>query len=157
AYQLGHLRLTTRSQESYIATISSRVAGIMRVGLGDHVHCNVFRKFPKTPPSFEEMAQKLGPSYESLLPLVKERAPGDLKIVMAHQCSYHGRKFVHLALRNESKLLSLVISRKQDGETFTKESLAPVLSDSGIPIYQSGVQRFELAAFESRDYLVYVI
>ena len=61
AYQLGHLRLTTKSQESYIATISSRVAGVMRVGLGDHVHCAVFRKFPKNPPTLEKMAQDLGP------------------------------------------------------------------------------------------------
>ena len=157
AYQLGHLRLTTKSQESYIATISARVAGVMRVGLGDHVHCSVFRKFPKNPPTLESMAQKLGPEYEGLLPLVKEQAPGDLRIVMAHQCTYHGRKFVHLALKSDSKLLSVVISRKRDGETFTKESLGPMLSESGIPIYRSEVQRFEIAGFESRNHLVYVI
>src|SRR5205823_12945526 len=83
AYQLGHLRLTTKSQESYIASVSARVAGVMRVGLGDHVHCSVFRKFPKNPPSFEEMTEKLGPDYQELLPIVKDRAPEDLRIVMA--------------------------------------------------------------------------
>src|SRR5438105_8849461 len=157
AYQLGHLRLTTKSQESYIATISSRVAGVMRVGLGDHVHCAVFRKFPKNPPTLEKMAQDLGPDYQELLPIVKAAAPGDLRIVMAHQCSYHGRKFVHLALQSDSKLLSIVISKKRDGETFTKENLGPVLSESGIPIYRSGVQRFEIVGFESRDHLVYIV
>jgi len=54
----------------------------MKVGLGDHVHCAVFRKFPKNPPTFEEMAAKLGPEYEGLLPLVKA---GDMQIVMAHR------------------------------------------------------------------------
>src|SRR6185295_2066276 len=39
AYQLGHLRLTAASQASYIASVSNRVASIMRVGLGDHIHC----------------------------------------------------------------------------------------------------------------------
>jgi len=157
AYQLGHLRIGVQSQESYIASISGRVADVMKVGLGDHVHCTVFRKFPKHSPTLEEMTEKLGPDYAGLLPLVKDRVPTDLQIVMAHQCSYHGRKFVHLALRNDSKLLSLVISLKRDGESFTKENLLPVLSDSGIPMYRSGVQRFEIAGFESRNHLVYVV
>ncbi len=157
SYQLGHLRITASSQESYIAAISSRVAGVMTVGLGDHVHCTVFRKFPKNPPTLEEMTAKLGPEYAGLLPLVKDRLAGDMQIVMAHRCSYHGRKFVHLAMRGDSKLLSMVISLKRDGESFTKENLLPVLSDSGIPMYRSGVQRFEIAGVESRSHLVYVV
>ena len=51
----------------------------------------------------------------------------------------------------------MVISLKRDGESFRKENLAPVLADSGIPVYRTGVQRFEIAGFESRDHLVYVI
>ena len=103
------------------------------------------------------MTQKLGPEYAGLLPLVKSQVPGDLQIVMAHRCSYHGRKFVHLALRNDSKLLSMVISLKREGESFTKENLPPVLSESGIPMYQTGVQRFEIAGFESRNHLVFIV
>src|SRR5262249_21366706 len=133
------------------------IPGLLRVGLRDHVHCTVFRKFPKNPPSFAEMAQKLGPEYEGLLPLVQGKLPGDFRIIMAHQCAYKGRKFVHMALRNDSKLLSLVIAFKQDGETFTKESLAPVLSDAGIPMFTAGAQRFEIAGFESDKHLVYVV
>ena len=157
SYQLGHLRITASSQESYIASISSRVAGVMTVGLGDHVHCTVFRKFPKNPPTLEEMTERLGPEYAGLLPLVKNRLSGDMRIVMAHRCSYHGRKFVHLAMRGDSKLLSMLISLKRDGESFTKENLLPVLSDSGISMYRSGVQRFEIAGFESRNHVVYVV
>jgi hypothetical protein len=157
SYELGHLRLTAKSQESYIGLVSSRVPGLMKVGLGDHVHCTVFRKFPKNPPALDEMTQKLGPEYEGLLPLVRDKVPADFKIVLAHRCGYHGRKFVHLALRNDSKLLSLVISLKSDGEAFPKENLLPALSESGIPMYESSVQRFEIAAFESRKHLVFVV
>jgi hypothetical protein len=32
-----------------------------------------------------------------------------------------------------------------------------VLSDAGISIYSSSTQRFQAAAFETRDHLVYVI
>jgi len=157
AYQLGHLRVTAKSQEAYIGSISTRVSNIMKVGLGDHVHCAYFRKFPKTPPTLAEMSAKLGPEYEGLLSLVKDRVPADLPIVMAHRCKFHGREFIHLAFRNDSRLLSMVISLKRDGESFTKETLAPVLADSGIPVYRAGVQRFEIAGFESRDHLVYLV
>ncbi|MEP6963500.1 MAG: hypothetical protein ABI995_15575, partial [Acidobacteriota bacterium] len=49
-YQLGHLRSTVRSQESYIGSVSTHIATLMRVGLGDFIHCSVFRKYPKNPP-----------------------------------------------------------------------------------------------------------
>jgi len=88
---------------------------------------------------------------------VKDRVPADLQIALAHRCKYHGREFIHLAFRNDSKLVSMVISLKRDGETFTKDNLGPVLAESGIPVYRAGVQRFELAGFESRDHLVYLI
>jgi hypothetical protein len=157
AYQLGHLRLTTASQEKYIASVSYKVATLMRVGLGDHVHCSVFRKFPKNPPKIEDLEQNLGPQYQGLIPIVRKRLPDDYRLMIAHQCSYHGRKFVHLSLQSDSQMVSLVIARKSEGESFETEGLLPELVASGIPIYRSGVQRFQMSAFESRDFLVYFI
>ena len=157
AYQLGHLRITAASQEAYLRTISERVSGILRVGLGDHVHCTVFRKFPKEPPSAPEMLAQLGPEYSGLLELVKARVPAQYRIVMAHRCSYHGRKFVHLALRGDSNLISLVITRKGEGESFAKDGLRPLLSEPGLSVYEGSVQRFAIAGFESRDHLAYLV
>lgn len=157
AYQLGHLRLTAGSQESYISSVSTRVVTLMRVGLGDHIHCSVFRKFPKDPPKVEDLAAKLGPQYRGLIPIVRSKIPGDYRLMLAHQCSYHRRKFVHLSLKNGSQLISLVITRKGEGETFEAGDLLPALAQSGISFYNSGVQRFQIAAFESRDYVVYFI
>jgi len=156
-YQRGHLRWTAGSKESYIASVSGRVATLMRVGLGDHVHCAVFRKYPKNPPTMAEFAAKLGPSYSGLLPIVRERVPADFRLLLAHQCSYHNRHFVHMVLHSDSALLSVVITRKAEGEAFRSEDLVPALSDAGIAIYRSDVQRFQIAAFESRDHMVYVI
>jgi hypothetical protein len=157
AYQLGHLRITTRSQESYIASVSYRVATLMRVGLGDHIHCSVFRKFPKNPPKIEELTENIGPQYSGLIPIIRSHVPDDYRLMLAHQCRYHGRKFVHLSLMNDSHLLSMVIARKSEGESFDTEGLLPALTQSGIPFYQTGVQRFQITAFESRDFLVYFI
>jgi hypothetical protein len=78
-------------------------------------------------------------------------------MVIAHECRYHGRKFVHLSLKRNSQLLSLIIARKGDGESFKTEKLVPALVQSGIPLYRDSVQRFKIASFESRDHLAYFI
>jgi hypothetical protein len=156
-YQLGHLRLTATSQESYIATVSTKVTTLMRVGLGDHVHCSVFRKFPKNPPPVEKFEEDLGPEYRGLLPIVQRNVPPGYRLMQGHQCRYHGRRFVHFSFMNDSHLVSLVIARKSEGESFEAQGLLPALVQSGIPIYQAGVQRFAMNAFESPKFLVYVI
>ena len=163
AYQLGHLRLTVNSQESYIGTVSTHIATLMRVGLGDHIHCSIFRKYPKNPPTTGQFIEKMNPQYAGLIPIVRSQVPDSYRLMLAHECSYHRRKFVHLSLMsksnvmNDSNMLSLVITRKGDGESFSKEDMLPELVHSGIPMYQSSVQRFQMTAFETRDYLVYFI
>jgi len=156
-YQLGHLRLTATSQESYIATVSAKISPMMQVGLGDHIHCSVFRKFPKTAPSIEKLEQNLGPQYRGLLPIVQHNVPADYRLMLGHQCRYHGRRFVHLSFMNDSHLLSLVIAKKGEGESFEASGLLPALAQSGIPMYQSSIQRFEMSAFESRGFMVYFV
>ena len=157
AYQLGHLRLTVKSQESYIATVSTHIATLMRVGLGDHIHCSVFRKYPKNPPTTEQFIEKMNPQYAGLIPIVRSQVPDTYRMTLAHQCSYHRRKFVHLSLMSDSNMLSLVMTKKAEGESFSTEDMLPELVHSGIPMYQSNVQRFQITAFETRDYLVYFI
>jgi len=156
-YQLGHLRLTAGSQESYIASVSTQIGSLMRVGLGDHIHCSVFRKYPKNAPTAEEFVKKMNADYAGLVPIVRRYVPDTYQMRLAHECRYHGRRFVHLSLMNESNLLSLVITKKKDGESFSAANMLPGLVQSGIPMYQSGVQRFQITAFETRDYLVYFI
>lgn len=156
-YQAGHFRLTPASRESYIQTVSYRVGSIMRSALGDHINCAVFRKYPDHTPSPAELEHDLGPEYEGLLPIVQERVPTGYTLMMAHKCAYHSRKFVHLTWKDDSHLLSLMITRKEPGEQFHPAPGMPPLEDSGIPIYRSGIQRFQIAAFDSGDFLVYFI
>lgn len=157
AYQLGHLRLTVRSQESYIASVSTQVATLMRVGLGDHIHCSVFRKYPANPPKPEEFLAKMNARYAGLIPIVRSQVPETYRMMMAHECGYQRRKFVHLSLKNDSNTLSVVIARKSEGESFQTENMLPALVQSGIPMYQAGVQRFQMTAFETGGHLVYFI
>jgi hypothetical protein len=157
AYEHGHLRMTGASQDSYISSVGQTIAPVMRVGLGDHIHCSVFRKYPNAPKSLKEMAADLGPSFSPLLPIVREHVPERYQLVMAHRCGYKQRRFVHFTFKNSDALLSIVIARKRDGETLSTADLGSALNESGVPIYTSHVQRFEIASFDAGDYLAYVI
>jgi hypothetical protein len=144
------------AQDSYILKISQTIVNVMSVGLKDHVHCSVFRKYPANPPTFDEMAKSMGPNYAGLVQVVKSNLPNDYRVIMAHQCGYKGRRYVHLTLRDPGgHLVSLVIAKKEDRETL--EGMAPALRPSGIPVYQSAARQFEVAAFETDRYLAYVI
>jgi anti-sigma factor (TIGR02949 family) len=145
------------AQEQYIESLSARVVAIMRVGLGDHLHCAHFRKFPQDAPSSEEMAAKMGPEYAALIPAVREAVPSGHRMVMAHQCKYRGRQFVHMVVRGDNRLLSLVVARKQPGESLASPELAAIRNAAGIPIYGATADRFEVAAFEAGDHLAFVV
>lgn len=142
------------AQNAYIQKVSSRIAAVLRVGLGDHIHCAVFRKYPKNPPTVEHMEADLGPAFQGLLPVVRAAVPDGYRIVMGHQCSYLGRKYVHFTLENHGELLSLVIARKNQGESL--EGLPPS-SDAGVPIYQSAAGRYHVAGFDAGEFLAYVV
>lgn len=151
------LRFFTSPQESYITAVSNQVATIMRVGLGDHIHCSVYRKYPKDAPAVETLTASMTPEFRGLIEMVKEHVPGDFQIIMAHKCRYRLRPFVHISLRNGTSLMSLIIAEKKDGESFRIEGLLPSLQPGGVPVYRSGVQQFQIAAFETDKRLVYVI
>ena len=150
AYKRGYFRTSPQAQESYIASISGSVGTFMQVGLGDHVHCAVYRKYPKNPPTLEQMAASVGPQYASIIPIVRENVPADYRIILAHRCTYHGRQFVHVVLRGHDRLLSVILTRKSLTDGFSDQELGPVIREVGI-------QLFHIAAFDTRDHMVYVI
>ncbi len=156
-YQLGHFRITAASQESFVQQLSARVPNLMRVGLGDHVHCAVFRKLPKDSPTLDELTRTIGAKFAGLVPSVQSKVSGKYRIMMAHHCRYNGRSFVHMTLQGQSKLISLIISRKVGSETFGREHLTAAISNSEMPVYRAGVQAFEIAGFETQDYLAFVV
>ena len=155
-YQVGHLRNSVSAQDEYIGKISGETAPIIRVGLKDHVHCAVFRKFPLNPPTVDEMAAKLGPEYADLIPAVQAQVPPEMKVVLSHKCRYNGRQYVHLVARGGDHLISLVIAKRGEGEAFEGDLKAVVNGAEGA-LYSAGEREYAIAGFETRQHLVYLI
>lgn len=136
--------------------LSEHNTEILKIGLGDHVHCALHRDYSAGPRSFEQMSNEMGPNFINLVPAIKERVPQGYTMMVAHQCKFQGRSFVHLILTNQTNILSVIITKK-NAESFDQANLNPVLKASGVPLYQTRLQDLEVAGFESKDYLAYVV
>jgi hypothetical protein len=143
------------AQRAYIERVSLRLAAVLKVGLADHIHCAIFRKYPKEPPAEAQMVSDLGPSYRGLLPVVRAAVPEGYRIVMGHQCGYAGRQYIHFTLEKDGELLSLVIAKKHDGETL--EALPVSGETSLIPIHQAAAGRYQVAGFDAGNYFAYIV
>ena len=104
-------------------------------------------------PTDDELVRKIGPEYAALVPIVRKQVPEEYRMVIAHKCSYGGRKFVHLSLRNDENLLSVVITQKQNGESFPQDGALPE-SVRGVALHAARVDRFQISGFESAGQLV---
>jgi anti-sigma factor (TIGR02949 family) len=131
-------------------------AQILKVGLDDHVHCAVERQFAERRFSTEEMSYRLGAEYFGLVPLVEQEVPGEYDVVVGHRCRTNKREYVHLILKSSQTAVSLVITRKE-GESFERSDLPAVLGASGVPVYRSPLEGYEVTGFETRDYLAFVV
>jgi len=155
SYQNGYFRFNRRMQDAYVVSIGKQISPIMRVGLNDHVHCAYYKKYADRAPTVETLAQELGPKYADLIPILRKHLPSGYAIHLAHICTYHGRPYVHLAAHNGRQTISLLVAVRGGGEAFEND-LHAVASEAGVSLYTSGVQRFSLAGFETRDHLVYL-
>ncbi|MGA2739467.1 MAG: zf-HC2 domain-containing protein [Bryobacteraceae bacterium] len=139
------LRIESNPEEAILRKTSGRLAVVLNVGLRDHLHCAVFRKYSKQPEAARQMAADLGPGFADLAPLLQAKLTGDFRIVQAHHCDAGGRRYTHFIITGGGKIVSLVLTRRRPNERLT----------GGI--HQAGVDRFQVVGFESHDYLAYVI
>jgi anti-sigma factor (TIGR02949 family) len=132
-------------ERAILRQASVRMAAVLNVGLRDHLHCAVFRRYSKRPEDAAQMAAQLGPQFAGLVPLVKAHVPAGYRILQGHRCTVAGRRYIHLILAGDGKLASIIITRKRPGESL----------NGGVS--QAGIDRFQVVGFDTRDYLVYVV
>jgi anti-sigma factor (TIGR02949 family) len=142
---VGVLRERSNPEQAILRKTSGRLAAVLNVGLRDHLQCAVFRKYSRQPEPARQMATELGPEFAELVPLVQAKLPGDFHLIQGHHCSAGGRQYTHLILADGGKTVSVILAHREPGERM------------GEGIHQAGVDRFQVVAFESGDYLAYVI
>lgn len=131
-------------------------AQVLKIGFDDHVFCTIDHGSANRQFTPEEMSQKLGPEYAGLVALVKDKLPQSYRVVVGHRCHYQGREFIHLIMRNQEEVVSLVITRK-NGEAFPGGGVGGALQASGAPLHETTWHKIQVAGMETRDFLVFVI
>ena len=139
----------------YIAA-SVAIAKLLHVGVEDHVHCALGGHYPQVPPTVSEMREKLGPEYAGMIEMVQAAFP-EYRILQGHHCTANQRRYVHMILKKDAVMLSIVVTRKQPGETFPRSLLLPTLHASGVDLREATVDQLEVSGFETRDHLAYVV
>ena len=147
-FRVWNLRTTT--------VVSQANKKILTIGVSDHVTCAMDHGMYRKRFTLQEMSGALGPEYAGLVSLVNEKVPSDYEIVVAHRCTVSQRNFVHLILTKEDAVVSLVITKKS-GERFPQSGLGEVLLESGISLRQARLRQYEVAGFDTRDHLAFVV
>ncbi len=129
---------------------------ILKLGVIDHVHCVIDSKIARLTFTPEQMAIAMGAGYVGLVSLLEHTLPRDFRIPVAHRCSVSGRKYVHLVISNQDKILSLIISKKM-GEEFPPESPSNGVEVLGIPLHQARMRGLNVVGFETSEHLVFVV
>ena len=144
-----------KSRQALRVAQTERLDGLMSIGLNDHLHCALDEGSAWKHYSPEEMTEKLGPDYAGLAPVVRANIPAGFEVVVAHQCLIDNRKFVHLILRKDNKVISVSITKKSGGESFN--GLPPAANAAGLALYQRNLAGSAVSAFETTDYLIFIV
>ena len=129
---------------------------VLKIGFDDHVFCAIDHQLANKQFTPAQMADRLGPEYAGLVALVKEKMPRDYAVVVGHRCHYQGREFIHLIMRNQNDVVSLVITRK-NGEAFPTDAVAAIAHAAGGPIYPAAWANQQVAGWETRDHLIFLV
>lgn len=157
ALSLDDLRMKVYSQNAYISQLVRKVSAVMAPGLADHVHCSVYRKYRSEAPPIEKLHAQIGPEYKDLVNAVSTRVPTGFKIYIAHECGYNGRDFIHVGMHDGSHQISVMLAKRQPGESFRDSGLLPVITNGRLRIYNASAERFQVAGFETDTHLAYVV
>jgi len=134
------------------------VAGVLALGVSDHVQCAIKgHNYPEVANPPEVLRKKLGPQYAGLLDVVHQNLPG-FEILEAHICSIPGssRKYVHFITRGRGTILSVILT-KNDGAHLPSGGAFRSVVAGHVNLYVAHEQGMNVAGFESRGYLGFVV
>jgi hypothetical protein len=133
---------------------------LLALGVNDHVHCAIAGNYPRQTMRVE-MTQGLGPQFAPMLqPVIDAAGKSGMKIdsvVSAHRCTIMGRSYVHVILRRGQMLVSVILTRRENGDVFPGETLARMVHRSEVPLHDASVAGYSVAGFESGQWLGYVV
>ena len=138
-------------------TLSEQVAAVLKVGISDHIHCVVESHSDQDLLTSEQMAQEMGADYEGLIPMLKTELPEGFSISVGHRCDVNDRKFVHLVLKHDEKVVSIVITEKEGLSFPASGTRVSNVKADGITLHHDRLQSLEAVGFQAKSHLAFVV
>jgi Putative zinc-finger len=117
----------------------------------DHRYCALKFSLKELPISLEEAAEKYGRVNknldEAVIKPMREVFGGKAKFHEAHSCIINGRRFAHVVIEYQGKIISVLLTKREDDSE---------KSDSDAISCQSA-ENLRVACFESGKYSVFVV
>jgi len=125
---------------------------LLRVGIADHLHCAIEGEYPKQTDR-AAMTTALGPYSLMLEPILDQVSTDHTRnqVVSAHRCTIGGRAYMHVILRHEGKMLSVILTKRGEDETF------PRMMARAASIRDGELDGYTVSGFNAGGYLGYVV
>jgi Putative zinc-finger len=94
--------------------IRDPVSPLLQIAFDDHLHSAVIHQ---SAVHARGEVNRLPEGLKGLTGIVRERVPAELALILVHECQDQGRRFIHLTFGDGHHLLSVVITRREDGES----------------------------------------
>jgi hypothetical protein len=115
---------------------------LLNMGVNDHVRCAIAG-------TYAERTQGLGTPFGPMLRPLLDAAGAEYTLVSAHHCTAASRGYIHIVLRRDRTLVSVILTRRGDREVFPR--VPPTR------VHEGTRDAYSVAAFESGDYLAYIV
>lgn len=130
-----------------------QLASLLHLGQHDHVHCTLERKQPP----FGSLQRPLPAHHDEIVPVAQKAMPAGFTLAESHFCRVQGRVFTHLVFSNGTQRLSVIVTKKKEGENLPPALLFSKMKADGIPVYQDRIGGLETAAMETPGSLGFVV
>ncbi|MEP6900396.1 MAG: zf-HC2 domain-containing protein [Actinomycetota bacterium] len=125
--EIAHLNPPTPNQANTITADEQNSLLIYRASfvemeqdaLSDHQHCALKFSLKEKPITLDEAAKKYGNFNKDLDKAVfeplKEVFGDKVKLLEAHSCIINGRRFAHVVLKYQERVISVLVAKREDG------------------------------------------
>ena len=138
-----------------VHVVSQQGLAVLDIGVQDHIKCAINHHTQDQKFTQEMMFESLGPEYSGLVNLIKHKIPGNYSMTVGHRCTIKGREYVHFILRDGDHAISIVFTKKHDETLASSDGKTAQISKETI--YESRLQGYDVASFESHEYLGFVV
>ncbi len=119
--------------------------------VGDHQHCALKFSLKEDPIRLDEAAKKYGKFNKdldkSVFKPLQEVFGEKVKLLEAHSCIINGRRFAHVVLKYQDRVVSVLVAKREDGAE----------AENSDAISCQSIEDLRIACFETAKFGVFVV